>query len=1445
MGLDFLRSRIRRGKGIGLFACAAILGGCSPGMFFGSGTDDGVSNLPYYRQINQACTGLSLGQDTIDVPLFRKIVHCMNAYGAIDPVERMITRMSDTELFPLVDSGNVYLLKNRTRIYEFRQTFDMLKQKKILDETFRDVSRITENSAFVVASMALMRNSYNSPNRQPILRALEILSTRINPSDTADLLDVLLTLGSAKSYKSLMGKFGTESIYHRTLSELTRRVHSFVSDNRDPQRFDLGKELILAVIDGDGNLFRALDEVMGVDEASFVTTVPRASSMMKVTMKSEIGGDGSVKSAPLLDDVTSLFHYLNRPLFCLKGSKYIPNAAMWVIRELSAQNTADAPEYVKRQQLLTAVAMNPFCEYPPQLGEYYPSMIRLADTSGFEPSVDFIKAFFRNDLANLIVRMLADTGSVYPGGPPENTVRMKTLLPVVAELTDREIWDDLLLVASLPRVDSRDRLVRELKFIMQARAELDGRSIYDVLTSAVTDASFADFFRFARSFSTFVESGQPDVLEPSVTGLRRAFYVNDAHPLLNYLKDVTGDGRKNEALFDTLFTMTTLPEFEETISLISTMAKDGRLKDLVSTTLVIFSGFGNQSVTPIRATEEPAYVPTSWRRHNLDMQALRISPIVELPWDHRDPCRKLDTRIPMDEYNGPGFEEQLTNYVDCINRNNSHSDVATAVNFLRNERTSDGRTFFNLQIDIMNQLTLAKEEIGDLADRWIRAVDDVRFYRLMDALPFVVTHKFPSLDGVEGPVLRPLLDLLRPFGQMSILTAYRRLSDFGATVLTREEVPELLTYSEKIWDRKPEPQPHPMQGGFDFDRLAREVRNRECRTRPDDVALAVNRIIDDYNESITTWDLPEGETRRSWTKDEFKANLEPLFQKFGDPEQNRPEKHVIEGMLNTVRLFTLEPGEPSTPDRRYTPEALAGFLHKRSNDYRTILYFYPGETKPRVRLVNSLDRLELVVIDADLEFLVPNNFGLKFLAILGEAYGDDPFDTWPREIQKKYPRSGRKKPNTMFQAYKKMREQHELFKKLIGYPEYNDCLWSASPPYDPANPHDRRYTTSIAIPAVSGVNGNLIPLSVRAAIFNIGQTLPIIRENLPGPHGDPGSAGGLRVIRDLLWELHSSSPDRNQKDTAGWRNNLTVAVKLSRMGFFRQISRTIRHLDADDPTMLQFFRSFIQGAETDGISSIFHSLFVKNRDHQLAWRIMDGVSDVGEDPKKAAYMRQFVLSLVAVSGYQPLGLPKERGLIPPFLNTVDAVLKVHYASLARNASLVQDLLSAPRAAWLARALWEDDDQDSKRQFAVLARDAVDDPSRGVDLVSILTAMEADPVSHASWKVFKKRLDGMQESAAYKNLNLSAILRDILHFFEERPAVQQPETALRVREFMAKLLTSKGNGRAPGDAEEMILLMSRKPDDFYQVLETYSHYTENGELKEFIKLARRSLSEPPH
>ena len=260
---------------------------------------------------------------------------------------------------------------------------------------------------------------------------------------------------------------------------------------------------------------------------------------------------------------------------------------------------------------------------PDELGQYYPSMFQFASLTAIEPATDLLKAAYRitsvgergevtHPLAELLIDFLADTGNGpvagFPGETSENTTGIKLMLPVFGELTDRDVWNDVYLLAALPRLEDRAGVLGALRLLTQAMPGTE-QNIYDAYMGAVARATPQDVYNFAHSLSRFVDS-DAKLLDPSLTALRQAFYVNDVHPLIDLIKSVLADAPSNDPFFGTLFLISELPEFKDSVKLVSVLAEDGRLKELLSSILTLYHKFANQGATPINPVQEPPFVPS-------------------------------------------------------------------------------------------------------------------------------------------------------------------------------------------------------------------------------------------------------------------------------------------------------------------------------------------------------------------------------------------------------------------------------------------------------------------------------------------------------------------------------------------------------------------------------------------------------------------------------------------------------------------------------------------------------------------------------------------------------------------------------------------------------------------------------------------------------------------
>lgn len=1482
-------------------AVYAAFAGCSPSMFWSDGKDPSIENARNYRKVNPDCAGLSLSSSTMDAVTARGLIGCFNSYGAIDEFSRLAKRLDNTELQAILDVGNKYILNNEKLMFQLERTFNDLSQAGILDESLDQLGKLLENAEFVAAAVALLKEGYTARDERPwpvrmvqprppraemeVLKALEILSQKLSPESVADGIDYALSFAGARSFEELLSRFhwdapaacdpknGQPDPAQCSLSGYTNAVLAYLKDTGDDRKVDAGREVMARILDD--TLFTAMEEVIGNDPENIRTNVARMASVMNVTL---------ADNADIMQSMTSLFRYLNGPIHCMKGAKSVPNGVMYVIREMTLTPTKDIATFLQKTNRLMLQTMNSLCEYPPELATYYPGMVKLADHMAVQPATDMIKSFYRvkvrkpdgteeRPLADFLVRMLSDTGAT-------NATGIKRLLPLMSAVSERKPWEDLLLVVSLLRKEDQSTLKSIVSFVSEARPELAGKSVYDVLSGALTRTSPQNVFRLLYSLRHFVDEKKPPILMPALKVLRQAFYINDSSPLVDTIRRSLAEATQNEASFNVMFKIAEYPEFRDTVAMLSRMARrnDGQLKSLLTAVVSLFHNFAQKGKSEIHATIEPPFVPK--RRHDFVAADLVAFPDVPPPSEAPEACRLLDPRVSLAEPGHPDFNRQMDALLACINYGDNYLDVLRSMAFLRSTPLDTGELAFNKIIGLIKGLPLNRDQVGLLADKWIQAVDDGPFFNMIRSSVFL----FGRVPGIDGPVMRPLFDVVRPIVNRA-WDAWKRLEDYGASLVQKDNTLRAVQYALDLYDvavpagsggscgsssggggESPfEPRPSVPPVAIDRQLLGHFVEAKECVSRPNYVPVSfahrerrVDEMLADYHDAVNDWELVNGQARKSYDLATFRERLEPVLNKMADPSQSHYSKHVIDAMLNLVRYFSLEPGQKPTRTAHFQRSYLLQWLHERANDPRVISYFYPGENAPRVRVVNSLDRLDLVLTEAARTPipLLDQNLGIKFLKEIGEAWGDEPKSSWPEEIYFKYNKTT---PKTLRAAVTEMLQSLSLFETLAGFPDRPMCPKSP----DPRVPDDYH------IPGIQGDGGlaGWIPdsLAMKSSIHNIRAVMSVLLENLPDS-GHP-MAGGIKVLRNLFYELYYSTPlkDRCNTDANGrgeettacyqqknlTKNNLWVILETVKLGLTRGASRLLQGTDINDPSLQDFMNTLVDGSNAPEMRKILDRLVgTQKRGRELFWKVLDQLFTTIDQAKglEIPRLKQMVFYSLSLPAEIARALPLESrdgayvrahaaDVTRRFLQLIWSVLDENSEYLAEHADLIGDVLKSAEASWMARAVYQDQSLEGKREFAVLFDDFIRDPARARDGMSLLKAIDADPQAKASWDVFTTRWDKLKVDPSYCALKMGDITRDIVHFLAGKDSTPLGrETAAQLRNYFADRMQS-------GDIDSFLRLAANKPEEFFSVLETVAHYSDTrGDLWQFAQLARRALSE---
>ncbi len=1418
---------------VAVVVAATVCFGCSPKMFFGDNTDKQVRDARVYRKVNMECSAIDLSEPRLDNTRLRKLVSCLNSNGAMPEINGLVASLSDKDLEPVVAAVNHYILSNPEWMFHLEKTFDTLKKRKLLGESLGQLGQVISNEALITSGLALLKTGYEShtpESKAHFLRALELLGDEVTDQRVADLIDFGLTAARARSFYGLMTRFRSDAATRRTLSDVTTPLLQYLRRDGDPARVDLVYEIMTSSLRGD--LYQFIDEVIPSDEESLKDRVPRIASVLKVASRN----DGE-----LLGDLSSLFRALRAPVRCLSRTQAMENLGLSVFREISTRTPERTRDFLMRENVLELTYAAPLCDLPPEVNEYYPALMRFAETGAVEEAGRMIGAAYRaQPLAETLVRLLGDTGRDGVSG-------IKLLKPLFAEIQDRDAWDDVALFATVFRVRDREDLNAFLQALLLPRPDLSGTSIYDVLMDNLSRMSQDHLNDFIRSFQRYVDSDDR-ILEPALTVLRKAFHSNDVHPGVDILRRVVREAGKNEALLDTLLGISDKAEFRKAVHEASEMAQDGRLEDLLTALTTIFHKFATRGEGPVNERDVPEFLPL--QRHDLSVRDLR-------PFDFEpgrvwwggvsyDGCKRLvSLGVDLDDYSNPAYAGQLGNLASCLDHDGNHRDAARLVRFIRDQKDDSGTSLAQILVRLAT-LRLPGQEMQQITDGLLNGVRDGRVSRLLKGVELLAARPVRA-DGelFPGPVLEPLIQLATPVLHEPVSRAgLRSLQSYFATVLRREGFPLALRYADDLWNATEMDDPIPVATPrFEREEIATAVIRNECATapvaEPSVVNRRVERIISEFGSAVANTARPDAAGgflwRSHWEKSELRGQFALVVDRLADPERRGP---VLEALLRFMRYFGREAGDEPAQGRHYEARDLGQWLEKRARDVRPVAYVHPavGQRPPqrRVVLASALDRMEMLLINADIYSPeLQLNFAQYFLNSIANAWGDEPYELWPEEIRRKYPRTGRKpkKPPTLKKVVEEIRETVTEAVNLLGPVQIPACGANGEILPPPALPED----AGGGDPANAGEK-----LKMQLAMANVEQLVTVLEESLPGEDGLYGDEG-LRVLRDLFFELQRSNraEDEGTETRANPRkDNLTLVTDFVRMGLFRQVGIWFREAGPSPRGLNEFLTTLVTAAGDPALKSVAERLLVGDREHRLLWSLYSELYDVAGKPGGWSRLRRTAYFVMASA--PGLGGPRgAAGVTEPLMAMLDGMLASHYELLAHNAYRLGTLLDSRKLPRLFESFYSDGAAGrggvAREEFAALVRDVIADPARGVQLLDILAAVDRSPGHRQAWDRFVSRADRLAELPEYERLDLDGALRPLLNFLELR------NTSHTEGRAAVSMLKTVAEHLEKGNFEQLLEIAAREPSESFRVFSTMARYVADGSFDKFLELIQKNFS----
>ncbi len=1233
--------------------------------------------------------------------------------------------------------------------------------------------------------------------------------------------------------------------------------------------------------------FKLLDRVIGSDSADIRVRIPKLAALLSEILKDQNqkfdGSPGSQSS--LFRDALHAFNILKSPVHCMIGGASVPSGTRHLISQLAGQSSSAAPEYIFRTGRLDLMALGPFCTYPTQspdqpktepkekpkanfgsnavttFNDRYQTLVELSKigiTTGSN-SIDLKPESAMVTMAELLKTLhepqlpwkgCDQKKASHPGetyhplttffsnimgdGVPGQGEGLSHIIPVLVDFADRynrkdpalgrNVFANILLVLSSIDEPGRAMLSDAFRFLALPRNSLNHKNILDIFLQAVSRHSLTHMIGLVESLGKYVDVSEP-VLGPALRTLRKAYYVNQVHPILDLVQKTLKESTQNGNFYGSLFLVSQNPKFKESIRLIASMSKkeDGRLNSLLGSLISLFHKFALQGSVPVLRDETPEFprVP----RNTLTQKKLTpvaiarnaISPEV----DFNVPVECLQMNLDLSIASGNDYLSQLNLFLKCQGDQN----LEQAVEVLRKSQKEGGGSFFDYGVELVSDLTagsfqskLGLENINYLMKEFSTASS---FNQLTHFLNFGKLFISPPRLPILGPffeVTTSIYDHSREELQktQSFIADQIEMPSFPILMAKTDD---LFQEAKKIVDKRSDFRKVDLKNRDALDRkleiLNPDLRNKirsavdqfECDVPEQDREARVDQIIRDSKEDLTANELVDDPVKgisslQSWEFNSLNPFLDLVIHKITDPAQSEPQRKLLEGFKNVFKRFT----KKSHVDPRafigdaqvrpfYTPEYFAQWLYKLSTDFQPIVIFPHGcleiiqdprggatckkgryyvSPKPKVVLYNSLKRLERVLYEVSFPGPIPphRDLGQDFPQELAEAWGDMSPENWPTEISSNSRiRRAHGRPLNLEEAVEDIIDRQN---STLGLPteNLNWLTWAVGFPLKPQCPGLREGSSGVSFGKQGAwPNGSLEWMMGIISSFS----------TVPGTDVAAFKARvfNLNQVVDVLRENAKRPKDADGHDLKDKNGDIV-------------------------PAGLEVLR--------DMFFEIYYSTPASVR--QSANPSSGGVSN----------------NLTLVPLVVRLGVLTQLGRFVQYFDENDPDLNRLFVSLF---------------------LYATSDEPTRLMSDVFNADQ--NPSPGVSSpalsgLKILETAHRDLATKTAWNHFKFALDDLFDSPEYKSMTEGDSTRILLNFLEERGSADpvSKATAQRLRFYLGRRL--RGAPNVSSSLEQFLYFAKIDRPGLERSLQTMGNYIgdgQEGRLKKFLEMVKQSLNEPQY
>lgn len=947
-----------------------------------------------------------------------------------------------------------------------------LRNPKVLRESREIMQRLQQEGSWE-SGIQGFRSLLESPES---LRALVRLTSmeRTSPSILVQSLDALEPRETIAAFE-LIGRLASSPAYR----SLTEKIQKSPLNDSEKSRLIKILEQFLKKETPHRSAFQLVQDLAAGKSGSLWSYVlgEKSDDLLDATSRFyTLLKDFGFENGKPLRQLSRFHQSFHRPISCWGGGKTFVEPWKNLASELKSHSSpGQFLPFIFRFASTTTLTVDGFCAIPKSFLGYYPTLTGLALGRSGGEYVEVVRQVFASDLGVSAGYFVGEWG--------------ESLSEILSILEKKEWFGDIiLLIAELDSSD-RDQIAIWTAGLLRNHAE------WTELSARWSTEQIHGFFSDLGS----VLSLGPGAITEMMHSFHLFYEVSDNHPWFDAWKRVALKSADNG-----LEALTKSDPFPAASIALAKMAEDGSLADLLSAVVELVSG----NTLPVDSSAFPRREVSVRRplRHTFSVSDLMlVDSTLDLDSSLRA-CARLDLNKTA--------TQQWSTYEKCMSGGGVSKQSLKAFSVAKSWKmpsvsVSNGSLLSDSFFESIIQLPLSTQEKGALL-KVISSHDPADSFFSVDSF-LAILKKTKIYVSVE--IFR-ILHELEIRGGMNERGWNIFFQKFQAA-LEDPALPSLYDSLSKL-NTPAQNDPHALERLKpprmpQMESLADSVEKIECEK--DGGKNALQRAADissEYRDAVLGWERLEGKLPTAWNATELKVRMRAFSKSIGSPVLRQ---HLYEWISGNAS------------------KDIATWFWKRSGDAVAVTVM-DSDGKLHVRWMSTLDRLESILVNSNFSYGRPffvKNHGIRFIEKFSEAWGDEPREAWPKEIQARY--RGRKQPPTLREVQAEVRQFLHTFQLYGGLPPIPNCAKAALGGQWSSNP--------------------LVSREIQAKVYNLRQTLSVIDENLPG--SEHPNREGMRFLRGLFWTVRSSEGNQNEEP-------LRFFQKLGDLGALRSVSRGLQTL---------------------------------------------------------------------------------------------------------------------------------------------------------------------------------------------------------------------------------------------------------------------------------------------